>query len=166
MDAKTFSHYYAHWYHELYRFAYCMMRHPHDAEDAVADAMVSAYKNADQLKDISACKPWMFTILANTCKRLLGAKDRASVQTPTDLERASDAQVTPDAHLDMADALSLRQASAQLPDEDRLIVALSVFGGFTSQEIGEILGKNANTVRSKQKRALAKLAALMEGVKC
>ena len=46
---------------------------------------------------------------------------------------------------------------ALLSEEERLIVSLTVFGGYDSGEIAEILHLNRNTVRSKHSRALAKL---------
>ena len=55
------------------------------------------------------------------------------------------------------DSLELRRAMALLSEEERLIVSLTVFGGYDSGEIAEILHLNRNTVRSKHSRALAKL---------
>ena len=46
---------------------------------------------------------------------------------------------------------------AQLSEEERLIVSLTVFGGYDSGEIAKMLNLNRNTVRSKHSRALAKL---------
>lgn len=44
-----------------------------------------------------------------------------------------------------------------LSKEERLIVVLTVFGGYKSQEIARMLKKNHSTVRSKYRRALKKL---------
>ena len=56
----------------------------------------------------------------------------------------------------------MRAAFARLGDEERLILSLNLFGGYTSKEIGRILDLNDNTVRSRQKRALAKMAEYLE----
>lgn len=45
IDAKAFTELYRSVYKELYRFALCMMKHPQDAEDAVSEAVISAYEN-------------------------------------------------------------------------------------------------------------------------
>ena len=58
----------------------------------------------------------------------------------------------------------VRAAFAAVSEEERLIVSLSVFGGYTSAEIGSVLELNANTVRSKRKRALEKMAAELKEV--
>ena len=42
-DAKAFSKLYEQVYQDLYRYALCLMRDPHEAEDAVSAAVLSAY---------------------------------------------------------------------------------------------------------------------------
>ena len=46
-----------------------------------------------------------------------------------------------------------------LEDEERLIISMHIFAGYTSKEIAKILHMNANTIRSKESRALKKLSA-------
>lgn len=52
----------------------------------------------------------------------------------------------------------MREAFAGLSEEEREIVGMTVFGGYTSAELERMLGINSNTIRSKRSRALAKLA--------
>ena len=54
-------------------------------------------------------------------------------------------------------AVELNEALAELGDEDREIVLLSVIAGMTSGEISEQTGLPAGTVRSKLSRSLAKM---------
>ena len=46
---------------------------------------------------------------------------------------------------------------ASLSEEDRMILLLHIFGGYTSSEIGKMLRMKDSTVRSREKRALEKL---------
>ena len=46
-------------------------------------------------------------------------------------------------------------------EEEQMIVGLSVFGGYNSQEIGKALKMNPNTVRSKRSRALQKMECVL-----
>ncbi|MDD6615504.1 MAG: sigma-70 family RNA polymerase sigma factor, partial [Lachnospiraceae bacterium] len=48
-------------------------------------------------------------------------------------------------------------AFSQLSREERLILSMNPFAGYSSQEIGDVLGMNPNTVRSRQSRALKKM---------
>ena len=49
----------------LYRRAYRFVGDPHDAEDAVQDALLSAYKHLDQFKGTAKMTTWLTTIVTN-----------------------------------------------------------------------------------------------------
>ncbi|MEE0706838.1 MAG: sigma-70 family RNA polymerase sigma factor, partial [Adlercreutzia sp.] len=110
-----------------------------------------------QLRRDEAFKSWLFQIAANTCRRKL---KRDGCMVPAE----SEAMEPPDGpQLDQADAAAVRQAFALLGEEDRLIVGLSVFGGYRSHEIGSLLQMNPSTVRSRRKRALDQMGRRLEG---
>ena len=56
----------------------------------------------------------------------------------------------------------MRQAFSKLEEEERLIISMHIFAGYTSKEIGRILHKNENTIRSKESRALKKMERLLQ----
>lgn len=153
IDAKAFTELYKTVYKDMYRFALCMMRHPQDAEDAVSEAVLSAYENVHKLKRDEAFKSWIFQILANTCRRKLSAKER----TETELKEEH-------AAADVSDGVreDVQKAFFVLSEEEQFIVALSVFGGYNSKEIGKMYNLNSNTVRSKRKRALEKMSLILK----
>ena len=70
-DIKAFSQLYARIYKDLYKFALYMTRHTQDAEDAVSEAVLSAYENLSNLRKEDSFRSWMFTILNNCCKKML-----------------------------------------------------------------------------------------------
>jgi RNA polymerase sigma-70 factor (ECF subfamily) len=63
---------------------------------------------------------------------------------------------------DICRDMDVRRAFAELSDEERMILAMNIFGGYTSREIGKALHMSSNTVRSKQSRALKKMEACLE----
>jgi len=152
-DANTFSKMYESLYKDLYRFAFYMMKHAQDAEDAVSEAVISAYENIRKLKNEDAFKSWMFTILANKCKKKLLSS--SGKELPLEHYEARTEQ-------DMEISMEIKKAFLILTEEERLIVALSVFAGYTSGEIGNMQKINASTVRSKRKRALEKMSYVLE----
>lgn len=155
-DTETFAQMYETVYQDLYRFALCMLRNPQDAEDAVSEAVVAAYENIGKLKKEDAFKNWIFTILSNICKRKW--RNAAREETRSDGEILfSAASEEPDIGV----ALDVRKAFFLLEEEEQTIVGLSVFGGYTSQEIGDALKLNPNTVRSKRSRALQKMECVL-----
>ena len=53
----------------------------------------------------------------------------------------------------------------ELSDEERLIISMHLFAGYTSREIADVLQMNENTVRSKESRGLKKMAGKLEDIR-
>jgi len=153
MTIQKFTELYSIVYEELYRFAFCMMRQSHDAEDAVSEAVVLAYENIQSLRKEEAFRSWIFQITANVCKRKLKDKSRLEVEL-TENQRLYEE--------DRELQLDIHNALFELNEEERCIVAMSALGGYNSVEIGTMMNLNSNTVRSKRKRAIEKLGAIMK----
>lgn len=154
-DKKAFARIYETVYRDMYRFALYALGNPQDAEDAVSDTVADAYAGIGRLREPERFKAWIFRILSVKCKRKL--KEYANKTEELPMNRA-DEKPEPGAYQDVRDAF------AKLPDEDRLIIAMSVFGGYDSREIGRILHKNDNTVRSRRSRGLKKLSEMLKEV--
>lgn len=58
---------------------------------------------------------------------------------------------------DAAEQLAVRLLFWELAAEDRMIIAMHLFAGYTSKEIARQLHMNENTVRSRESRALKKM---------
>lgn len=156
-DAKKFAQMYESVYTDLYRFALCLMKNQQDAEDAVSEAVISAYENVRKLRKEEAFKSWIFTILTNVCKRRLKKLAQEVSYPEQDMPENTAAPEN-----DRSLALDVRNAFFILTEEERSIVALSVLGGYNSTEIAGIMKLNANTVRSKRSRALAKMECVLQ----
>ena len=156
-DAHTFAQLYETVYMDLYRFALCLMKNKQDAEDAVSESVLKAYENIRKLKDENAFRSWIFTITANTCKsRLREAAKRKNESIEECLVN------TPSEETDYGMSIDVRRAFTVLNEEEQTIIGLSVFGGYNSKEIGQMLGLKDNTVRSKKVRALEKMECVLK----
>jgi len=146
-DAHAFAKLYEKYYTDLYRFAYCMIKGP-SAEDAVSNAVLKAYENLPKLRKNDSFKSWLFQITANECRTLLRHPhiylDDTTWKEPSSPEEGY--QTT-----EIIDLLSI------LSDDERLVITLSVFAGYNSREIANIMEKREGTVRSLKSRALTKL---------
>lgn len=159
-NAKEFAELYKNVYKDLYKFAFCIMKDPHDAEDVVSEAVIQAYSNIAQLRNADAFKSWMFRILYNICKKKLQKEQkRKTVEFESFFKEGDVAAPEKDYGL----SIDVQKAFAILTEEEKMIVGLSVFGGYKSREIGQLLHMNENTMRSKRSRALAKMSVLLEG---
>lgn len=158
-DAHAFALLYQSVYKDLYRFALYTLRHPQDAEDTVSETVLDAFAQIHTLREDTSFRPWIFRILSIKCRRRI----REYIHAPSALDETrpeeSSSVCTP--HNSLPEQTDVRRAFFSLPEEDRLIIAMSLFAGYSSQEIGTQLGMNPNTVRSRQSRALRKLEGLL-----
>ena len=153
-DVKAFSELYSRIYVELYKFALYTLKHPQEAEDAVSDTVVTAYEKISSLKKEESFRSWIFTILSNHCKNQFRKRNQTHGLDETYPSKESDYAVSQD----------VKSAFWKLDDEERLIVSFSVFGGYQSDEIGQMLDMNPVTVRSRKKRALEKMRVVLQEV--
>ena len=153
-DAKAFADLYAQYAQKLYATAFYLLGRKEDAEDIVMDTVADAFAQIRSLRNADAFGGWIFRILMNKLKRkrkeyALACEEELFDTLPAEAGEPS------------AEHAALRQAVAQLPQQDREIVLLGVLGGYESAEIAQILGMNANTVRSRRMRTLAKLREML-----
>lgn len=162
-DVKAFSQLYAGIYTDLYKFALYTIRHRQDAEDAVSETVMTAWEKMKYLRKDESFRSWMFTILNNQCRKILreqremyGMADHGEERDNPQMEKKLCSEP------DYAGQHDVREAFGALREEERIIVAFSVFGGYQSEEIGKMTGHNPVTVRSKKKRALEKMRKIID----
>ena len=145
-------------YRDLYRLAYYYLGNAEEAEDAVQDTALAAWEHFGKLKREESFRAWIFRILVNTCRKAMRKKSRREYLAD---EREQRAEGMPDPNL--AERLELMELLSKLDEEQRMIVTLSVFGGYKGEEIAEILERRHSTVRSRYRRALKKLERELRG---
>ena len=150
-DAHSFSLLYESVYKEMYKVAFYSLGNKDDAADCVMDAVTDAFAGIKKLKDPAAFKSWIFKILSAK----IAQKKKEYVNKSVNIEDISESE-DEKASLLQEDH-TIRSLFFSLPEEDRTILALNIFMGYGSEEISEILGIPAGTVRSRKKRSLDKL---------
>lgn len=153
-DPGAFSKLYSIYAMDLYRFAVYMTGSSEDAEDAVQEAVFSAWQSIHNLKDNKAFKPWIFKILSNKCKTILMKRNKLPDTLPVEdydflVENEGDESLISNAEL--------KEALSNLTPPDAQIILLSIIGGFKSYELASIFNMTPGAVRARQKRALEKL---------
>lgn len=153
-DADAFASLYQEVYKDLYRFAVYTLKDPADAQDAVSEAVMDAFASIHRLRTEEAFKGWIFRILSVKCKRKLKEYTNRTVELSSEM---SEQLAAPQASRDVAEQVQVRMLFWELPQEERMILAMHLFAGYTSKEIAKQLHMNENTVRSKESRALKKM---------
>lgn len=156
MSQIMFEQYYRQVYQDLYRFALYTLGNPQDAEDAVSEAVVDAYQGFQKLRNQESFRPWIFKILSVKCKRKLKEYVNKTLELGDSFEDKGQRE------WNIEESQDVRDAFFTLNKEERLIVAMSVFGGYNSREMGEVLKLREGTVRSKLSRALDKMQKKLE----
>ncbi len=157
-DSSAFSELISQYATEIYRFALYMTGNKEDAEDAVQETLLSAWKGIHSLKDNSLFKAWLFKILTNKCKTLLMKKNKMPDTLPVE---EYEFLVDYEDEGNLISSAELKDALSTLTPPDAQIILLSIIGGFTSYELGVIYNMTPGAVRTRQKRALEKLKTIL-----
>ncbi len=149
-DADAFAELYSLVYKDLYRIALCNLRSEHDAADAVSDAVLDAFASIKKLKDENAFKAWIVKILTAKIKNKQKEYMNNNTLDISDVEQEM-------ADNDSFGGVEVIEAISKLDETERLVLSLSIVGGYTGDEIAKMCKINAATIRSKLSRAKIKL---------
>ena len=121
--------------------------------------MLKAWKARASFQPGTNMKAWAFTILRNL---FYSEKRRSWRRQPLDPEVAEATLVASDNSADNLELLSLRNALAQLPEDQREALILVGAGGLPYEEVAEICDCAVGTVKSRVSRARKALVEILE----
>jgi RNA polymerase sigma-70 factor (ECF subfamily) len=138
---------------------------PEEAADALQDALISAFRRAEQFRGDSAVTTWLHRIVVNaSLDRLRRRAVRYAQPLPDDNDDLPGAVVAdPTDHLDRRETqLVVMAALAELPPEQRDAVVLVDVEGWSVEEAARILDCPEGTIKSRCFRGRAKLAKRLD----
>jgi len=159
----------------FYRCAFRLLGNAADAEDAVQEALLAAYKHINQFRGQSQISTWLTAIVRN-CALMQLRKRQRQIHFPLDKERRNepprflweglaDERPSPEEELRTFELRSrLRKATALLSPTLRRTFQLRVVDGLSIAQTAQILGVPHGTVKAQMARARAKLARNMRPV--
>lgn len=154
-NAEAFGELYEIYYKEMFCYACCVTGSESLAQDAVSDAVLSAFSQIGSLRNEQAFKGWLFRILRISCQNRYTAGEKAKSLVYIDDGNSGLMELPAPERLEIS--VELRQALERLSPDEKEIVLLATLDGYKSHEISQILDIKPSTVRSKLKRALKKL---------
>ncbi|NUR03412.1 MAG: RNA polymerase subunit sigma-70, partial [Streptomyces sp.] len=168
--------------HELQVHCYRILGSLQDAEDALQETLVSAWRNLGEFGQRSSLRTWLYKIATNRCLSMLRANSRrpriAAPLPEVDLREATgvgdapawlepypdvllehlvDRRPGPEARYETTEAISLAFITALqlLPPRQRAALVLRDVLGYHAAEVAEMLGATQESVSSALKRARA-----------
>ena len=155
MDKETFCAGIVDCQETMFRAAKAILQNDQDAEDAVQEAICTAFARRDSLREADKFRPWVLRILTNKCYDACRRR-----RNTVDLEAAG--EVPAATGLDTAERLSLWQAVMSLSDDLRATVTLFYYDGMSVREIGGILGISEAAVKTRLRRGRERLRLLLD----
>jgi RNA polymerase sigma-70 factor, ECF subfamily len=165
---------------ELHAHCYRMLRSVHDAEDAMQDTLLRAWRGLPRVEKGRSIRPWLYKIATNVCLDELARRPRSSLPLdqgpPTDPtghtgddpapsirvepypgERhgIEGGNASPEARYEQREALELAFFTAlqHLPGRQRAILVLREVLAFSAREVAELLETSVPAVNSALQRA-------------
>lgn len=142
----------------LYAVARLILRSTELAEDAVQEALVRAWQQLPSLRDPDRFDAWLYRLVVNACADQGRQLRRWSMQVrplPVDLATDDDTGA-------VADRERLERGFARLKPEQRAVVVLHHYNGFSAAEIARLLGIPEGTARSRLHYATEALRAALD----
>ena len=165
---------------ELHAHCYRMLGSVHDAEDALQEASLRAWKGLGRFEGRSSLRSWLYTIATNTCLNLIAKRPKRVL--PIDYAPAADphggpgepvvesvwVEPYPDETLGLEDGLAAPEARYEqregvelafiaalqlLPANQRAVLILREVLGFSAREVAESLDTTVASVNSALQRA-------------
>lgn len=133
-----------------------------EAEDAVQEAFVSAWRKLPEFRGESSFGTWMYRIVTNRCMNVLRARRAVTALDALPEPPAPDHQVSPTRAVEAQAAVeALSQAMSVLSPEQRVCWVHRELNGLSYEAIAEIVGISQEAVRGRVFRARRQLTEAM-----
>ena len=144
-------------YPQSVRTAYLILGNRLDAEDAVQEAFLRAWRFRDSIAKESSFKPWLYRVVVNTCNSKLRDevphRDRRANDVAPDDEPANDETSQ---RIELSH--DVMRALRDLPLDLRVVVVLRYYADLSEREIAIAIGRKQGTVKSRLHEARRRLA--------
>jgi RNA polymerase sigma-70 factor (ECF subfamily) len=161
-EARAYEHLVERYRPRLGRYALRMLGNPADAEDAVQDTFVRAYRSLARCDGLQGFGPWVFGILVNRCRTYAArlARTRQVIVSNEVAVESARALSSPERNEMLRDAI--RRALDQLPAEQREAFLLKHVEDLSYDTMESVTGVRAATLRMRVFRAREELRRLLE----
>ncbi len=148
---------------EIYRYLYWSVSRQEDAEDLAAEVFLRGFRAIGNLrKDAVHSKAWFYRIARNLVidhHRRHGSRKEAPLEEAWGLDCGSDLEKLQEERYERT---LVREALCELTEEQRQVLILKYFSGFTNDEVGKVLGKRPGAINALQYRGLRHMEKILK----
>lgn len=148
---KAFLKLFQQYKEDIYRMAFVYVKNKEDALDIVQEVAYQSFKKIGSLKNPKYFKTWLMKITINCSMNLLN-KNKKIIQIKPEFE-----EVIASYDEDIPLTLSLKDLIERLKEDEKSVVLLKFYHGYTFKEISEFMDIPIGTAKSVLYRALQKL---------
>ena len=141
-----------------FRLANAILGNPAEAEDAVQDAFVIAWRKWASLRDTAKADAWFKRIVVNTCRDRL----RRRARRKTDDLALHGSMATPDPSASVDDHVLIEQTLTHLGADDQILIVLRYDHDLRLDDIAHLLDIPTGTVKWRLNRAHKRLRSALE----
>lgn len=152
-DGGAFDELLAPEYRAAFRIAYGLLQSVDEAEDAVQESALTAWRKLGNLREGAALRPWFLAIVANHCRSL----NRSRRRWVDRIDVGSDEQ----RHAEPEAVVDLRRAIARLGHDDKLVVVLRYYLDLSFEEIAATMDITPKAVRRRLEKTIARLRPVL-----
>lgn len=143
----------------MFNVGYRITGREEDAEDALQEAFISAFRNLNTYRADASFGAWLKRIVVNKAINILKKKRHETI--PEDELWDVAEEETQAGYMEELTVDRVKQAIGQLPEGYRAVLSLYLLEGYDHQEISEILGITESTSKSQLNRAKSKLREIL-----
>ena len=150
----------------VYRIAYAIVQNQAEAEDAVQEAFITAFKSIKKLEKEESFSSWLSRIVTTRVYDLIRKKQRGqkTIEKETTALKVEIARSSSNPANGTADlSLDLQQAITKLPELHRLAIIMRYLEDASTDEIARILNRPAGTIRRILSESYQMLRLHLEG---
>jgi RNA polymerase sigma-70 factor (ECF subfamily) len=146
-------------YAPAFRTACLILHNRADAEEAVQEAFLRAWRFRAAVPVGEGVQPWLYRVVVNACLSKLRSESRhrnRESQAAARVERSPDVEGLA---IEGVTHRAVLWALADLPEHLRVVVALRYYAGLNEREIATVIHRRPGTVKSRLHEAKSRLSA-------
>lgn len=148
----------------LLKIAYALMNEGQQVEDAVQDVFVALAESAGRLRLDGNLKGYLVRCLINRVHNMKKTRNGRPAVSLSEVKEPCSQGDRPDQWVILDDEHKrVHSAMSQLPESQRVVIALHVHGGLRFKQIASLQKTSINTVQSRYRYGLEKLRFLLNG---